>query len=410
MDKLTGLCQKGYSNSKQCQEVLINIIDSVSKLHAEGKQGALISLDIIKAFDSTSHRYLQQVYGFFNFGPNFVRWLNLIGTNRRACIILDNDTYSSFFYLERGNAHGDTVSPYIFNLGFQILLFKINYDLQIQGIIETPTVPPELPPLPAEVSTRPHKIFAFADDANALLRMEVSTLNRLKQVLDNFGLLSGLECNVDKTTIMQVGTDEPIPPEIQEIGFSPAGEVTVLGCTISGPGADTAGNLETIKKKLQKQVNHWARFNLSLPGRISVAKTMLYSQINYLGCFLPMSDNDLNGYSQIIEKFVSGKLNVAKNRIIKPIEMGGFGLFELKTFLDAQKIAWIKRARVTDDWWKITLYSRCYGTIFNIRSSDFNPRKEPCLHSIASSYERFLVSYTKLMKIIEIPIYLTIMR
>jgi hypothetical protein len=76
--------------------------------------------------------------------------------------------------------------------------------------------------------------------------------------------------------------------------------------------------------------------------------------------------------------------------------MGGLGLFELKTFLDAQKIAWIKRARVTDDWWKIALYSRCYGTIFNIRSSDFNPRKEPCLYSIASSYERFLVSYTKL--------------
>jgi hypothetical protein len=123
MDKLTGLCQKGYSNSKQCQEVLINIIDSVSKLHAEGKRGALISLDIKKAFDSTSHRYLQQVYGFFNFGPNFVQWLNLIGTNRRACIILDNDTYSSFFYLERGNAQEDTVSPYIFNLGFQILLF-----------------------------------------------------------------------------------------------------------------------------------------------------------------------------------------------------------------------------------------------------------------------------------------------
>jgi hypothetical protein len=269
----------------------------------------------------------------------------LIGTNRRACIILDNDTFSSFFDLERGNAQGDTVTPYIFNLAFQILLFKINYDLQIQGIIDTPTVPPELPPLPVEVSTRPHKIFAFADDANALLRMEVSTLNRLKQVLDDFGLLSGLECNVDKTTIMQVGTDEPISPEIQEIGFSLAGEVTVLGCTISGPGANTAGNLENIKKKLQKQVNHWARFNLSLPGRISVAKTMLYSQINYLGCFLPMSNNDLNGYSQIIEKFFVGKLNVARNRIIKPIEMGGLGLFELKTFLDAQRIAWVHISR-----------------------------------------------------------------
>jgi hypothetical protein len=77
MDKLTKIGQKGYSSSKQCQEVLINIVDSISTLKANGKKGALISLDIKKAFDSTSHKYLQLVYNFFNFGPNFIRWLNL---------------------------------------------------------------------------------------------------------------------------------------------------------------------------------------------------------------------------------------------------------------------------------------------------------------------------------------------
>jgi hypothetical protein len=55
MDKLTGISQKGYSNSKQCQEVLINIVNSVSYLRERKIRGALISLDIKKAFDSTSH-------------------------------------------------------------------------------------------------------------------------------------------------------------------------------------------------------------------------------------------------------------------------------------------------------------------------------------------------------------------
>jgi hypothetical protein len=50
-----------------------------------------------------------------------------------------------------------------------------------------------------------------------------------------------------------------------------------------------------------------------------------------------MSDDILNGYSQIIEKFVVGNLNVARNRIVKPIEMGGLGLFELKTFFGCAK-------------------------------------------------------------------------
>jgi hypothetical protein len=49
---------------------------------------------------------------------------------------------SEFFNLERGNAQGDTTSPYIFNIGYQILLLKINFDLQIAGL----NAPPEIPP------------------------------------------------------------------------------------------------------------------------------------------------------------------------------------------------------------------------------------------------------------------------
>ncbi len=205
----------------------------------------------------------------------------MIGTNRCACIILNIEQYSNFFDLERGNAQGDTVSPYIFNLGFQILLFKINYDLQIEGILEVSTVPPELPPLSCEVSTRPYKVFAFADDANMLVKLEVNTLNRLLKIIDDFGRLSGLECNVKKTTLLQVGSNDPVPDDIAKTSFMVVEEVTIFGLKLSGPGADTQGSLEGIRK----QVNHWARFNLSLPGRISIAKTMLYSQINYLGIF-----------------------------------------------------------------------------------------------------------------------------
>jgi hypothetical protein len=138
MDKITRVAQKGFSSTKYCQEVLIGIVDSINSLKNRKRSGALLSLDIKKAFDSTSHSYLQQVYKFFNFGPNFIRWLNLIGTNRKACIILENGVYSEFFYLERGNAQGDTTSPYIFNMGFQILLLKLTFDLQIEGLIEFP--------------------------------------------------------------------------------------------------------------------------------------------------------------------------------------------------------------------------------------------------------------------------------
>jgi hypothetical protein len=75
--------------------------------------------------------------------------------------------------------------------------------------------------------------------------------------------------------------------------------------------------------------------------------------------------------------------------------MGGLGLFDIKTFLDAQRITWVKRAREVNDLWKISLYSRCYGSVFNIRSQDYSSETEPCLHTIVSSYERFMTYYTK---------------
>jgi hypothetical protein len=48
-----------------------------------------------------------------------------------------------------------------------------------------------------------------------------------------------------------------------------------------------------------------------------------------------------------------------------------------------------------DDWWKISLYSRCYGNVFNIRSIDFDARYVPCLNTIVTGYENFMFSLTK---------------
>jgi hypothetical protein len=75
--------------------------------------------------------------------------------------------------------------------------------------------------------------------------------------------------------------------------------------------------------------------------------------------------------------------------------MGGLGLFDLQSFLDAQKIAWVKRARTLDDWWKIVIYSRSYGNVLNIRSKHFDISSEPCITSIVKSYEKFMTNLTK---------------
>jgi hypothetical protein len=70
-------------------------------------------------------------------------------------------------------------SPYIFNLGFQILLLKLTFDLQIHGVLEFPWVPDGTPPLPATVGTYNRKVGAYADDANMLIKLDYNTLLRI---------------------------------------------------------------------------------------------------------------------------------------------------------------------------------------------------------------------------------------
>ena len=54
MDKTTPICQKGYSSSRYCQEVLISVIESIEKCNSLKKKACGLSLDINKAFDSLS--------------------------------------------------------------------------------------------------------------------------------------------------------------------------------------------------------------------------------------------------------------------------------------------------------------------------------------------------------------------
>jgi hypothetical protein len=170
---------------------------------------------------------LQQAYKFFNFGPNFIKWLNLIGTNRKACIILGDGSYSEFFDLERGNAQGDTTSPHIFNIGFQVLILKLTFDLQIEGLIEFPVPPDNAPPLPRTVSTYTHIVSAYADDATLIVKLEYNNLLRIKQILEEFGILSGLMCNLDKTMLLVIGDNVQIDERILNLGFAVVTKLTV---------------------------------------------------------------------------------------------------------------------------------------------------------------------------------------
>jgi hypothetical protein len=126
-------------------------------------------------------------------------------------------------------------------------------------------------------------------------------------------------------------------------------------------------------------------------------KTLLIPQLNYLGCFLVPNVETLRLIQLSIDKFVMKNLNISVGRRYLPPEKGGLGIFELSSFLLAQRCSWIKRAHsLPIDNWRFDLrrFSPS-GRVHDIRTCDINQASNPILYNIVSSFSVFIGELTK---------------
>ncbi len=82
---------------------------------------------------------------------------------------------------------------------------------------------------------------AYTDDANMLVKLNYDNLFRIKYILEEFGNMSGLVCNVEKTMLLPIGDIHQIDHRIADLGFSFVEKLTILGLNIDKNGV-TADN------------------------------------------------------------------------------------------------------------------------------------------------------------------------
>ena len=70
-DNITSRAQKGFTQSRYIQEVLINVIHSIKHCNEGNIPAFVLSLDQRKAFDSVRHDFMLEVYKFWGIGENF---------------------------------------------------------------------------------------------------------------------------------------------------------------------------------------------------------------------------------------------------------------------------------------------------------------------------------------------------
>jgi hypothetical protein len=101
---------------------------------------------------------------------------------------------------------------------------------------------------------------------------------------------------------MQIGPPTPVPVEISELGFQFADKIHILGMDIDREIVELDGNFSKTITNLKKCVDYWKRYNLTLSGRINVIKSLLFSQILYLGSFLMPSQEKIRAMQKILDE------------------------------------------------------------------------------------------------------------
>ena len=74
---------------------------------------------------------------------------------------------------------------------------------------------------------------SYADDVSILVNSEPENILNVKNILDDFGKLSSLIINVEKTQVLPINVSPNFARNIAETGFSIEKNLTILGLDIS---------------------------------------------------------------------------------------------------------------------------------------------------------------------------------
>ena len=390
VESIIGRQQKAYIKHNNIGSCIINLINLIRHTIKNKKSGLILLIDFRKAFDSISHTFIHNTLKSLGFGPDIITWINTFLKNRDAQILIGGHLTDSI-NLEQGVPQGDIISPYLFILMVEILLIKITSTKNITGIT---------------YASKESRAETFADDTTLFMERNEANLRNATKYIQHFHKISGLACNIDKTSVIPIGRNSNKEDQIcKDLNMVWDDTFTILGFEIDNKLEKLETNFTKVKDKIKALIRKWKPYHLSLRGRLTIAKTKLVSQITYISTVLTPSTAIIEEIQTLINNFVMGIEGNNKHWINKDImythtSQGGFGMIRLESFTKAIKVSWIKRysvdkiddnwADIIDTFFQITPDNR--HTIHNFGPERFNKIIKadiPVISSLFSAYKTF---------------------
>jgi len=293
--------QQGFVKERQGSKLIINIHDNYYKALDKKQQHYILFMDTRKAFDSIDHSFITHMLKHIGM-PDWV--INII-TNLLSNVMVSpvvGENTNVHIKIKRGVKQGCPLSPLLFVLCYDILIFKMNDSISR---------------LEANIT-----IYAFADDL-AIDSAKLPPLLSCMKLIDNFSSISGLGLNKDKTEILTT-----IPPNNDDnnalinsawpdTGFTD--NYKYLG-VLMGSSISTLDIFLPVYDKFKERLDRYAPYikSCSIQHRIIIINVFLISLFSYLALFFIIP------YDQICIPI----RELCRKHII-PYHGGGFGYVHL---------------------------------------------------------------------------------
>ena len=333
--KLVGKQQTGFMKGRSVSNIHRTVDDILDVQRQKKLTGILLAIDFRKAFDSLNMNCLLKCLERFGFGPNFIKWIKVLNTERLSCV--KNGGYvSGTFPMKNGVRQGCPISPQLFILTVEILAQTIIQDGDIKGI-------------KPYIGQEAIKIGQYADDTTLFLG-NVNELTAVIQHLKRFSVFSGLFLNIDKSYAMTTdGT--PINTNGLQIKFKE--NIKILGIYFSNvrSASDLELNWNSRIDNVLKIFGRWSRRDLSLFGKIHIIKTFGMSQFSFLMQSIILPAQVLDDINRIFFRFLWRKKftnkrayeKVKRKVLFNDYEEGGLRMADVRRFQDSVLLSWAER-------------------------------------------------------------------
>nr|KAJ0189677.1 hypothetical protein LSAT_V11C800388260 [Lactuca sativa] len=249
-----------------------------------------MKVDIQKAYDTVSWKFLHDILKEFGFHESMITWImNCVTTS--SFMININGSFHGFFQGKRGLRQGCPLSPYLFTLVMEVFCHGNSGSIKV-----------------------------------------------VKKAMDEFANSAGLVPNLAKSHIFFGNVKEPFKRKILRILPFVEGKLPMkyLGIPLISTklfNRDCKGLIDKVKKR----VNDWKNKSLSYAGRLQLINVVLASLPVYWASVVLLPKGIIKEVEKIMRNFLwnsgqncKGVAKVSWNKICKPKIYGGLGLKNLK--------------------------------------------------------------------------------